>query len=337
MAQVECLESLTEAILLLSEKLDTELVASSHHERASTHLLFWDKDKGRNRTAEELIELADMWGDRHVFLFSLFVEANLYREYKLSNTVFCARLLQVLRPQLEALKSGSFIVFFLLARSTLEQIALHNWFVKKTRTALANRADSTPLDIHDRLSELSSKSYSGTRMDLKRMLAEKFDMEKLAKQKTSYAQEENAANIAAEQILNCIDLFGKRLKGTRKLYDYMCEMAHPNIGQAWSVYSQAAVRENKYGIPMIERVVDSKLPMETGLSRPGVAEAISHYSQALSLAPKILLESEQMLPDVLDVTQALLRTRTAIKRVGIGRNETCICGSGKKFKKCCGA
>jgi uncharacterized protein len=31
------------------------------------------------------------------------------------------------------------------------------------------------------------------------------------------------------------------------------------------------------------------------------------------------------------------RSRTLVKEVKIGRNELCSCGSGKKYKKCCGA
>ncbi|WP_082786504.1 MULTISPECIES: SEC-C metal-binding domain-containing protein [Sporosarcina] len=30
-------------------------------------------------------------------------------------------------------------------------------------------------------------------------------------------------------------------------------------------------------------------------------------------------------------------TKTFVNDVSIGRNEPCICGSGKKYKKCCGA
>ena len=30
-------------------------------------------------------------------------------------------------------------------------------------------------------------------------------------------------------------------------------------------------------------------------------------------------------------------TRTFVKEIKIGRNDPCLCGSGKKYKKCCGS
>ena len=30
------------------------------------------------------------------------------------------------------------------------------------------------------------------------------------------------------------------------------------------------------------------------------------------------------------------KTKTVVKEVKIGRNDPCVCGSGKKYKKCCG-
>ena len=32
-----------------------------------------------------------------------------------------------------------------------------------------------------------------------------------------------------------------------------------------------------------------------------------------------------------------LKTKTIVKEVKVGRNDPCPCGSGKKYKKCCGA
>jgi uncharacterized protein YecA (UPF0149 family) len=31
-----------------------------------------------------------------------------------------------------------------------------------------------------------------------------------------------------------------------------------------------------------------------------------------------------------------LKTQTVVKEVKVGRNDPCPCGSGKKYKKCCG-
>ena len=37
-----------------------------------------------------------------------------------------------------------------------------------------------------------------------------------------------------------------------------------------------------------------------------------------------------------EITKAYKKTKTVIKEKTVGRNEPCPCGSGKKYKKCCG-
>ena len=37
-----------------------------------------------------------------------------------------------------------------------------------------------------------------------------------------------------------------------------------------------------------------------------------------------------------DITKAYRRSKTVVKEPNIGRNDPCPCGSGKKYKKCCG-
>ncbi|MFD0590921.1 SEC-C metal-binding domain-containing protein [Paenibacillus sp. GCM10027627] len=51
------------------------------------------------------------------------------------------------------------------------------------------------------------------------------------------------------------------------------------------------------------------------------------------------LELKEMNPEAQDAKQApyRLRVNQQITSVKVGRNEPCICGSGKKYKKCCGA
>jgi len=37
-----------------------------------------------------------------------------------------------------------------------------------------------------------------------------------------------------------------------------------------------------------------------------------------------------------ELTKAFKNSKTIVKEAKIGRNDACICGSGKKYKKCCG-
>jgi len=40
--------------------------------------------------------------------------------------------------------------------------------------------------------------------------------------------------------------------------------------------------------------------------------------------------------DISDVERALIARQPAVPKPSIGRNDSCPCGSGKKYKKCCG-
>jgi len=51
---------------------------------------------------------------------------------------------------------------------------------------------------------------------------------------------------------------------------------------------------------------------------------------------KIELEPDKT-EDITDIETLLNPTKTVIAEKKIGRNEPCPCGSGKKYKKCCGA
>jgi len=57
---------------------------------------------------------------------------------------------------------------------------------------------------------------------------------------------------------------------------------------------------------------------------------------------KVIIGIEEDKPEDISDIQRLLgmeveNTKTFVNDVIVGRNEPCICGSGKKYKKCCGA
>ncbi|MBS2967603.1 SEC-C domain-containing protein [Metabacillus sp. KIGAM252] len=52
--------------------------------------------------------------------------------------------------------------------------------------------------------------------------------------------------------------------------------------------------------------------------------------------PKRYAKKLSLLPDYLEAGESKNTTRTLKAEPAIGRNEPCKCGSGKKFKKCCG-
>lgn len=61
-------------------------------------------------------------------------------------------------------------------------------------------------------------------------------------------------------------------------------------------------------------------------------DAKADYLYTLSQWDAILTEEKRA-----EITKAFKKSKTVVKEVRIGRNDPCPCGSGKKYKKCCGA
>jgi len=61
-------------------------------------------------------------------------------------------------------------------------------------------------------------------------------------------------------------------------------------------------------------------------------EANADYLYTLPQWDKIFTEAERT-----EIVKAFKKSKTVIKDKLPGRNDPCICGSGKKYKKCCGA
>ena len=61
-------------------------------------------------------------------------------------------------------------------------------------------------------------------------------------------------------------------------------------------------------------------------------DAKADYLDTLPQWDAILTEEKRA-----EITKAFKKSKTVVKEVRIGRNDPCPCGSGKKYKKCCGA
>ena len=61
-------------------------------------------------------------------------------------------------------------------------------------------------------------------------------------------------------------------------------------------------------------------------------DAKADYLYTLPQWDAILTEEKRA-----EITKAFKKSKAVVKEVRIGRNDPCPCGSGKKYKKCCGA
>ena len=90
--------------------------------------------------------------------------------------------------------------------------------------------------------------------------------------------------------------------------------------------------KEKADIESIER--DSEFSLDVDLEKLyfNMLDAKAEYLYTLPQWDEILTEEKRA-----EITKAYKKSKTVVKEVRIGRNDPCPCGSGKKYKKCCGA
>lgn len=80
--------------------------------------------------------------------------------------------------------------------------------------------------------------------------------------------------------------------------------------------------------------IDSEFSLDVDLEKLyfNMLDAKADYLYTLPQWDAILTEEKRA-----EITKAFKKSKTVVKEVRIGRNDPCPCGSGKKYKKCCGA
>ena len=74
--------------------------------------------------------------------------------------------------------------------------------------------------------------------------------------------------------------------------------------------------------------------IRTGLA-PISDESAQNQSKKSKKSQKFL-SGETVLQKRKEIEKSYKKTKTVVKEKTVGRNEPCPCGSGKKYKKCCG-
>lgn len=85
-------------------------------------------------------------------------------------------------------------------------------------------------------------------------------------------------------------------------------------------------------VESIERDSEFKLDIDLEKLYFNMLDAKADYLYTLPQWDTIFTEEKRA-----EITKAFRKSKTVVKEVRIGRNDPCPCGSGKKYKKCCGA
>jgi uncharacterized protein YchJ len=89
---------------------------------------------------------------------------------------------------------------------------------------------------------------------------------------------------------------------------------------------------NDLNIDAFDESSEIKLDIDYEKLYFNMLEANADYLYTLPQWENILTEKQRQ-----EIVRAWKKSKTVVKEKQTGRNEPCPCGSGKKYKKCCGA
>jgi hypothetical protein len=234
-------------------------------------------------------------------------------------------------------QTDDLLVPFIVLRSLLEHVArchvVLEYTSKISELQEFDAAKAALGSIRDKL----QKEAHGTRIDWDKMVATS-DYSDLKAKNVEYKPKELLADIKSSQILGAVDDLDKTLKGTRVIYELLCEFAHPNVGALLISTNKRNPWKDKNGVFWREQYLELVPPISfvrtSGQVVPQLlkkmAEALEHYLQLLETAKVQSQKLERL-------TQVLIREAVSRHPERFDIYETCPCGSSKKLKFCCSA
>ena len=234
--------------------------------------------------------------------------------------------------------SDDLIVPFLCLRGILEQVATYHVVIAELRTiATPGSFEEANRQLGPILKLLNKKLY-GTRVDWQ-SLAKGDDIEaRIDRGKIKYKKEENRADREAEGVMNDIDALSKQVKGTRGVYEILCEFAHPNVGFVLASAERAEPVTDTSGVVWVRKQLGAGPPLAfleaTGAS---IARAFKQCADCLDWFEHLLGEGATRLEKVRGIAQMVIRRLISSQPKLLNVYDPCPCGSGNKIRFCCGS
>ena len=235
------------------------------------------------------------------------------------------------------LLSGDCLVPFICYRSLLEQIGHFNCFVKEiSALELENSFTSAAKYCLD-LIEVSVPKVGATRVAWDKLARAQNLDELIEKNKIKYEISDQRMSLESDSCLKSIDLVNKQLKGTRAIYEILCEFAHPNVGSTLISYSDAELEIGKDGVGRVTKALHMGPPFNFfSEMSPLVVNIFECISKNLSHYIRLLTESEKQANRAIQAAQIVAPVLLKRNKDVFDPYAACPCGSGDKIRFCCG-
>lgn len=170
-------------------------------------------------------------------------------------------------------------------------------------------------------------------------LREYYENRKISGQKRKdYVPSDREIDLSAKNILSSIDLLDKTIRGSRRLYDFLSQFAHPNFGQYYlSMDPEILTHSSVDGLATVERTM---MPRSFDCLIEPIHDLIVDSLDLLVKIVDLYISKQQELRSSLkDVRKTQKKLIVGILKNSIGiwrKTDLCPCCSGEPINLCCG-
>lgn len=233
-----------------------------------------------------------------------------------------------------SLGNGHLLSSLTILRSAFEQIS-DVVLIKNLLGQVSNETSSlkdAAVSIQE-FSDFLHKHILATRIDWEHYLENPIKGGK----KKSYSPKEDLVNVEAESVLYAIDALDKRIKGSRRAYEFLCEFSHPNVGTYFVYRSGKKVVKRNSTLTFIETILSNNIPSDSidWLKKP-VFETFEIFLESLIFYIQLTNEIDKKCK-LLDKKNKEIVKQIIKNNINIWtKEEPCPCLSGNAVALCCG-
>lgn len=236
----------------------------------------------------------------------------------------------------DALGRDDILGSFLALRGVIEHIAHYQLLLKRLNEYRVPEAFDDANVLLGEILNLLMKSTYATRVDWNALFTGDPD-ENIEKNKLKYEPLTNRADRTAEGVMKAVDALGKKVKGTRGVYDVLCEFTHPNVGNLLAVTEKVEPYKDQRGAVWVKKHLTAAVPNAflTEWKKPTVY-ILLHAQRCLEHFEKLLIEGDAARAKVLSLVQVVVRKMVTARSDLFDTYAPCPCGAGTKVRFCCG-
>lgn len=227
------------------------------------------------------------------------------------------------------------LVPFVCLRVVIEHIAHYLTVIQKLRPYAVPDSPEEACRVLSEINKVLVQASYATRVDWDALVGSDAQ-EHIERKRIAYKPEENREDREAKSILGAIDSLDKAVKGTRAVYEMLCEFAHPNVGTLLLFTESVDPSVDKQGVWWVNKRLGPDTPLEFLKNcRVPCHSLFQKTERCLAHFDMLQGEGSKQRQKVLAVTQKVVRHLHGSNKGLLDLYSPCPCGSDKKLKFCC--